>query len=199
MSEARGARQLDAASDAVAFPAARRCRRLDFRASELALWFTLDVRKTVWQDCPVFFSDLRRKRQSNYAVKEGLVRRYKIGVGLAIALFVAIAGTAFATTANKSDNVTLTLWHNYGDDSDAVAAKSIVAAFEKLHPNITIKLVSQPGSNYFALLQAASISKTGPDLAVQWTGVFDLKYQNYLVNLKPYLSAAQIAKLNAAP
>ena len=36
-------------------------------------------------------------------------------------------------------------------------------------------------------------------MAVQWTGVFDLKYQNYLVNLKPYLSAAQIARLNAAP
>ena len=60
-------------------------------------------------------------------------------------------------------------------------------------------MVSQPADNYFALLQAASISHTGPDLAVQWTGLFDLKYQKFLLNLKPYLSSAEVAKINGAP
>ena len=66
------------------------------------------------------------------------------------------------------------------------------------NPNIKINVVSQPADNYFALLQAASISHTAPDLAVQWTGLFDLKYEKFLLNLKPYFSAAETSKINGA-
>ena len=58
--------------------------------------------------------------------------------------------------------------------------------------------MSQPADNYFALLQAASIAHTGPDISVQWTGLFDIKYEKFLLNLKPYFSAAEIAKINGA-
>jgi raffinose/stachyose/melibiose transport system substrate-binding protein len=74
----------------------------------------------------------------------------------------------------------LTLWHNYGTEANAVATQNLVTAFEAKNPGITIKIVSQPADNYFDLLQAAAISKTGPDLATQWTGLFDLKYKDYL-------------------
>jgi raffinose/stachyose/melibiose transport system substrate-binding protein len=120
---------------------------------------------------------------------------------IAVAAVVAVAGVtgaALARPAAKHGGVTLTLWHNYGTEGNAVATKSLVAAFEKANPTITIKVVSQPADNYFALLQAASISKTGPDLAVMWTGLFDIKYQKFLLNLKPYFSAAEIAKINGA-
>ena len=90
----------------------------------------------------------------------------------------------------------LTLWHNYGTEGNAVATKNLVAAFEKLHPDISIKVVSQPADNYFALLQSSAISHTSPDLAVMWTGLFDLKYAKFLLNLKPYFSAAETSKLN---
>jgi raffinose/stachyose/melibiose transport system substrate-binding protein len=125
------------------------------------------------------------------------VRRLVIGAA-AVAAAVAIAGAALAAGSARSGNVTLTLWHNYGTEGNAVATKNLVAAFEKANPNITIKVVSQPADNYFALLQAASISHTGPDLAVQWTGLFDLKYQKFLLNLKPYFSSAEIARINGA-
>ena len=41
------------------------------------------------------------------------------------------------------------------------------------------------------------IHPEGPDLAVQWTGLFDLKYEKFLLNVKPYFSAAEMAKINA--
>jgi raffinose/stachyose/melibiose transport system substrate-binding protein len=120
-------------------------------------------------------------------------------VGLAaVAAIVSVTGAALARPAAKHGGVTLTLWHNYGTEGNAVATKNLVAAFEKANPDITINVVSQPADNYFALFQAASIAKTGPDIAVQWTGLFDLKYQKFLLNLKPYFSAAEIAKINGA-
>ena len=104
------------------------------------------------------------------------MRRLIIG----IAALAAVAALGGAASGARSGNVTLTLWHNYGTEGNAIATKNLVTAFEKANPGITIKMVSQPADNYFALLQAASISHTGPDLAVQWTGLFDLKYEKFL-------------------
>jgi raffinose/stachyose/melibiose transport system substrate-binding protein len=125
------------------------------------------------------------------------IRAIVLGV-VAVVAVVGVTGAALAQPARKHAGVTLTLWHNYGTEGNAVATKNLVAAFEKANPDITIKVVSQPADNYFALFQAASIAHTGPDLSVQWTGLFDLKYQKFLLNLKPYFSAAEIAKINGA-
>ena len=126
-----------------------------------------------------------------------MVRR-KMIVGLvALAAGAAAVGGAVAATSAKSGTVSLTLWHNYGTGGNAGATVNLVKAFEKKYPTIQIKVVSQPSANYFALLQASSISRTGPDLSVQWTGLFDLKYEKFLLNLKAYFSAAEMAKINA--
>jgi len=107
-----------------------------------------------------------------------------------------LAGTAFAVApASASSKVTLTLWQNYGTEQNAVATKNLITAFEKLHPNITINDVAQPGTNYFQLLQSSAISGNGPDLAVMWTGIYDLQYSNFLVNLKGNVPAADLAKM----
>jgi raffinose/stachyose/melibiose transport system substrate-binding protein len=125
------------------------------------------------------------------------IRAIIVGV-VAVAVVVGVTGAALAQPARKHAGVTLTLWHNYGTEGNAVATKNLVAAFEKANPDITIKVVSQPADNYFALFQAASIAHTGPDISVQWTGLFDIKYEKFLLNLKPYFSAAEIAKINGA-
>jgi ABC-type glycerol-3-phosphate transport system substrate-binding protein len=137
-------------------------------------------------------------KTSETKFKGGMVRRLIIGIA-ALGALVALGGAALGATNARSAGVTLTLWHNYGTEGNAIATKNLVNAFQKLNPNIKINMVSQPADNYFALLQAASISHTGPDLAVQWTGLFDLKYQKFLLNLKPYLSSAEVAKINGAP
>jgi ABC-type glycerol-3-phosphate transport system substrate-binding protein len=107
-----------------------------------------------------------------------------------------LAGTFYAAgPASASSKTTLTLWQNYGTEQNAVATTNLVKAFEKLNPNISIKVVAQPGTSYFQLLQSAAVSGNGPDLAVMWTGIYDLQYSSYLVNLKGNVPAADLAKM----
>ena len=108
---------------------------------------------------------------------------------MAVIVTAVIAACGSSTSSSSSTSpgaskVTLTIWHNYGTEQNATALQNLATAFEKLHPNVTIKVVSQPADNYFALLQAAAVSKTGPDLAVMWTGLFTLQYKDFLVNLQ---------------
>lgn len=124
-------------------------------------------------------------------------RKRVLALGAAGMVLLAGCGTSAAAAGGSSHGgpVTLTLWENYGTEDEATATVDLVKAFEKSHPDITIDVVSQPASNYFSLLQAAAISKTGPDLAVMWSGLYALKYQDFLVNLNPYLPASLRSKV----
>jgi raffinose/stachyose/melibiose transport system substrate-binding protein len=104
-----------------------------------------------------------------------------LSAGAALTLAAAVAACGGSADDGQQ---TLTLWHNYGTNSNAKATEELVAAFEDQHPGTHIKIVSQPQDNYFPLLQSAAISNTGPDLAVMWTGLYALKYAHLLVNLK---------------
>ena len=125
------------------------------------------------------------------------MRKLAIAAVAAVALLLAGCSSTAPTNASGSSTapVTLTLWHNYGTEQNAVAVTRLTAAYHKLHPNVSFKIVSQPGDSYFSLLQASAISKTGPDLAVMWTGAFTLKYKSFLTNLKGLVPAADLAKL----
>jgi raffinose/stachyose/melibiose transport system substrate-binding protein len=105
------------------------------------------------------------------------------------------AGSAAPSAAATLAPAELTLWHNYGTEANAVATEALAKAFEAKNPGVTIKLVSQPADNYFDLLQTAAISKTGPDLATQWTGLFDLKYKDYLEPLNQYIPLEELKKM----
>jgi ABC-type glycerol-3-phosphate transport system substrate-binding protein len=89
----------------------------------------------------------------------------------------------------------LTLWHNYGTEANAKATEALVKAFEAKNPGVTIDVVSQPADNYFDLLQTAAIAKNGPDIATQWTGLFDLKYKDYLQPLNSLIPLDELKKL----
>ena len=94
-------------------------------------------------------------------------------------LTAAVATAALASSvvaAEELEPAEITLWHNYGTEANAAATEALIEGFEAKYPGVTVKAVSQPADQYFDLLQAAAISKTGPDLATQWTGLFDLKY-----------------------
>jgi raffinose/stachyose/melibiose transport system substrate-binding protein len=117
----------------------------------------------------------------------------------AVAGASAIAASSIVAAsgaASGSPTVTLTLWQNYGTEANATATNNLVKAFEKLHPDIKVNVVAQPASNYFSLLQAAAISRTGPDLAVMWTGLFTLQYKGYLQNLKSWVPASDLARMD---
>ena len=126
------------------------------------------------------------------------MRRWRLA-----AAAVLVAGLAAGCSSGggsggsaSSGPVTLTIWHNYGTEQNATALQNLAKAFHKAHPNITVNVVSQPATNYFAQLQAAAISKTGPDLAVMWTGLFTLQYKSFLANLKGKVPAADLARID---
>ena len=127
------------------------------------------------------------------------MRRWKIGAAIAAAALLA-AGCGSSSGSGSSGSstapVTLTIWHNYGTEQNATALQNLAKAFHKLHPNITVDVVSQPASNYFALLQAKAISRNGPDLAVMWTGLFTLQYKGFLQNLKGLVPASALANVD---
>jgi raffinose/stachyose/melibiose transport system substrate-binding protein len=126
------------------------------------------------------------------------VRRWILVAGVAAAAILATACSSSGGTSSSSASgpVTLTVWENYGTEQNATALKNLAAAFHKLHPNITLNVVSQPADNYFALLQAAAVSKTGPDLAVMWTGLFTLQYKDFLTNLQGKVPASALARID---
>lgn len=113
-------------------------------------------------------------------------------------LIAGCGSTTVGSSASSGGRVTLTLWENYGSEAEATATTDLVKAFEAKHSNIKIHVVSQPASNYFSLLQAAAISKTGPDLAVMWSGLYAQKYKNFLVNLNTYLPASLRSRISGA-
>jgi raffinose/stachyose/melibiose transport system substrate-binding protein len=135
-------------------------------------------------------------KESRTASTRGRLWRTLVGVGTAGLASVALAACGASSASSiSSSKVTLTLWQNYGTETNATATTNLVTAFEKAHPNIKIKVVAQPASNYFALLQAAAISHSGPDLAVMWTGLFTLQYKSYLQNLKQWVPKADLNRM----
>jgi ABC-type glycerol-3-phosphate transport system substrate-binding protein len=124
------------------------------------------------------------------------VRRWRVAAAMALVAGLTAACGNSGGGGLSSGPVTLTIWHNYGTEQNATALQNLAKAFHKLHPNITVDVVSQPATNYFAQLQAAAISKTGPDLAVMWTGLFTLQYKDFLLNLKGKVPAADLARVD---
>ena len=96
----------------------------------------------------------------------------------------------------SSGKVTITIAENYGTEQNAVALRNLAAAFHKIHPNITVKIQPENGSNYFAILQKDAIARSGPDLAVMWTGLFTLQYKSFLTNLRGEVPASDLARID---
>jgi raffinose/stachyose/melibiose transport system substrate-binding protein len=108
------------------------------------------------------------------------------------------AATAAPTTAptEAAAPVTLTLWHNYGTEANASVTDALVKAYMAKNSNVTIELVSQPADNYFALLKAAAVAGSGPDLMTMWTGLFALQNQTYLEPLNQYIPTDTLKSFN---
>ena len=127
----------------------------------------------------------------------GRLARFAV-VATGVSLLVAGCGAASSSSSpgpSSHAKVNLTLWQNLGNGTEAQVVPPLIAAFEKLHPNIHITNVAQPRASYFALLQAAAVSKTGPDLVNMWTGLFTIQYKSYLENLKPWVPRSDLSRM----
>lgn len=143
---------------------------------------------------------MRRKQQTSIWVGVVALAMAVAACSSASAPSASPGGSASAPSASpegsaNSAPVTLTLWQNLGQGNQATIVPKLIAAFEKSHPNITINNVQQPRAQYFALLSAAAISQSGPDLVNMWTGLFTMQYKSYLENLKGLVPAADLANV----
>jgi ABC-type glycerol-3-phosphate transport system substrate-binding protein len=87
------------------------------------------------------------------------------------AIFAATAASRPAkTVADDPNNANLTYW--YWAESDAPGAnnwlKKEVALYEKAHPKVKIKIVTQSTDTLTSAFTTAAQTKSGPDIATQW-------------------------------
>jgi raffinose/stachyose/melibiose transport system substrate-binding protein len=116
--------------------------------------------------------------------------------GAVATLLAAGCGSSGGGGSSASGKVTITIAENYGTEQNAVALRNLAKAFHKLHPNITVKIQPENGSTYFAILSKDALARSGPDLAVMWTGLFTLQYKNFLTNLKGEVPASDLARID---
>lgn len=126
-----------------------------------------------------------------------------LGGGVAALSLVLSACGSSTTTASTSSTqtgsskkVNLILWQNLGNGNQAQMIPVLIKSFEKQNPNITVTNVQQPRSNYFALLQAAAVSHSGPDIVNMWTGLFTLQYKSYLQPLGNLIPKSDLANVS---
>ena len=65
-----------------------------------------------------------------------------IAASVALAACGGSSSSSTPASGGSAAPVTLTLWHNYGTEQNAVATQNLVKAYEKLHSNVTIKVQS---------------------------------------------------------
>lgn len=91
-------------------------------------------------------------------------------------LISAVAGVAGASAANASaKKVTITFWTSYSASESPALEKTIIPAFEKANPNITVKHVAFSHDDLYQKLLTGVLSKTLPDVVrsdVAWVPTF---------------------------
>lgn len=103
---------------------------------------------------------------------------------LSVAILAGCSGSAKPAAENKDaaapkaeEKVTITFWHTYNTDSNEnkVLNDTVIPAFNKKYPNITVKSVVQPYDGLHDSLVTAAASGTAPDLMrmdIIWTPEF---------------------------
>src|ERR1043166_3113201 len=96
-----------------------------------------------------------------------------LGAALVLSAAVFAASAASKTSKQAADdpnNASLTYW--YWAESDAPGAdawlKKQVALYQKAHPKVKIKVVTQSTDTLTSAFTTASQTKSGPDIATQW-------------------------------
>lgn len=106
-------------------------------------------------------------------------------IALLLALFLCIgvtAGCSQETSREQEGKTTLTLFSNIVNDSERETLRSIVAEFEKEHPEILID-INFPGEEYENMLRVKMAANDMPDL-FDTHGWGKLRYGEYTADLQ---------------
>jgi len=127
-----------------------------------------------------------------------MMYRYLGSAAVLVTAAILLAGcSAGADTGSGSSTEiggTITLW-SYGEETQS--NKDLVAGFEKKYPGTTVKVVEQPGDNYFALLQASVTSGKAPDAFLMFPGGYQQQFADYSLDLSKYINRTDLESVNA--
>lgn len=83
----------------------------------------------------------------------------------ALALAVVLTLAACSSASKSGGKQAITIWH-YWDGNNAEVFASMVKQYEAGHPDVSIKLVSVPGSDLLTKIQTAASTHTLPDASI---------------------------------
>lgn len=90
----------------------------------------------------------------------------------ALALFALVVVGIFGfvacnqtTESTAPEEITITYWHTYGDGEEAVLLDTVMPLWNAAHPNITVNVVRQDGSQYHEMIVTSYATGSGPDVA----------------------------------
>ena len=115
----------------------------------------------------------------------------------AVAPTAAPATAAPATLAPVTTPVHLVVWW-WGEQEAPGAQKwmdETVAAYEKLHPNVTIDTVLQSTDSLIPAFASAATAKSGPDIQYFWGGTYTLEpaWQGSLIPINDLIPANELS------
>jgi raffinose/stachyose/melibiose transport system substrate-binding protein len=120
-----------------------------------------------------------------------------VGVAVAKTNTGKADGLGSSYDVSKAGKVTLTMWWLGDQEVPGIQAwmKKIIASYQKLHPNVTVKAVVQSTATWTQTQSIACKGKSGPDLWYNWSGTWSLEqaWQGCTVPNEAVLSPADIA------
>ena len=131
-----------------------------------------------------------------------MARKHVLAVlGATLALGATVFATSAAsrqtrTLADDPNNASLTYWYWGEDDAPGANAwiKKEVAVYEKAHPKVKIKVVTQSTDTLIPAFTTVAQTKSGPDIATQWATLPTLTpaWNGWSVPISDYVPAGEI-------
>ncbi|MDQ0200858.1 ABC transporter substrate-binding protein [Neobacillus ginsengisoli] len=105
-------------------------------------------------------------------------RWLNVAVGIFLVISLLLAGCSSQSTNSKSENgkINLTFFYRWPNEPYKSYFKSVIADFEKQHPNINIQEVTALNDDYKQKANVLLGSATPPDVFFSWVGEYGQKF-----------------------
>lgn len=107
------------------------------------------------------------------------------------------ASSAVASSAFPAEAVNLKMW--WWGEAEAPGAQKwldqAIAAYQKLHPNVTITPTLQTTDGLIPTFEAAAAASQGPDIQYFWGGIYSQQpgWKNQIVPVSDYIPASELS------